>query len=218
MLGDATQKNLTVTISTVAELQDYIGVHLTEYRLDHTLTIQLADGVYNLGAVVSTLNKLYGGGEVIIQGNSSDRTLVKIETEYNRLVIKGCSAKVILKNLTLSANASNNANERLIVDGSPRVFLNNVLVSKGGVNVGVGVRAINGSNVYLTQGTVADSSVFAQGIFVKDATSRFILEPSATVPTTLNWTPGMIVENTNPTTHLGWVFSGGAWKTYGAIT
>lgn len=217
LLDDATQKNKIVSIANMAEFREFIRTYLTEYAVNHTLTVQLANGTYAFGEIQGEISALVGGGEVVIQGNSSDRSLVVLETDYNRLQIKNCKAKVRLKNLTISGSVGNNSYERLIIDNSPFVVLDNVLINKNGMNVGVGVRAINNSIVYITNGTIANSSLFSIGIFIKDLTSKFVMDPAAAAPSTLNWSTGMIVENISPTTHLGWIFSGGAWKNFGAI-
>lgn len=215
---DSTQKDFTVNISNIADLRKFITTYLDAYTVNHKLTVQLADGIYNFDLIVSTIQKLNGSGELIIQGNASNRSLVTLQTDYKRLVVKDCEAKVRFKNIKLSSSVSNGSYERLNVDNAKSVWLDNVLIAKDGLNVGVGVRASNGSVVHITNGTVADSTAFSLGIFVKDATSKFIIDSSETAPTTLNWSDGMIVENTNPVNHMGWVFSGGAWKTYGSIT
>src|SRR5690606_15533439 len=96
---DATQKDLTVNISNMAELRNFIALYLTNYKIDHNLVISLANGDYNFGSIVSRIQKLTGSGELTILGNASDRTLVKLKTEYQRLIIDDCSVKIRFKNL-----------------------------------------------------------------------------------------------------------------------
>ncbi|OEC84807.1 hypothetical protein [Acinetobacter sp. YK3] len=215
---DSTQKNLIVNISNIEELRKFISTYLDNYHVNHKLTLQLADGIYNFDLVVSVINTITGGGEVCMQGNPASNNKVVLQTDFKRLLIKNCKATIRLKDLTISASNSNGYNERLNVDNSQAVYLDNVLITKSGQNVGVGVRATNGSIIYITNGTIADSTSFVNGIFIKDNTSKFIMDSSTSIPLTLNWSSGMLVENSNPIANIGWVFSGNTWKTYGAIS
>jgi len=192
LIGDSSRKNLTINVSSVADLIKNLRLYALDFELNHEITIQLADGIYNIpDDNLAYIRRVYGNGRLTIQGNSSNREAVKVYNIYRQLQVDCCTAKIRFKDLTISCATSNNGNERLYVNNSPSVYLDNVLITKAGLNVGVGCNAVNGSNVYIQNSTIIDSSAFATATWRKDASSKFIIQGYDAIPTSGAWSNGM---------------------------
>lgn len=209
--GDQTEKAVTYNLTNVAELRSTLLSLSGNFNIDHTTTITLAAGTYDVSLFL-TVNGIGGVGELIVQG-TSDRSQVRLIVGASNLGLTNISAKVRFKNLTLASNTTNASARRLSVDNCSNVVLDNVLLERGEVNTGYAVIANNGSNVSLINGTEATGS-FAQKAFDAADTSKFIMDRRASAPTSGVWTAGMSFEYINPTTHRGAFYSGTAWVDY----
>lgn len=209
--GDQTEKAVTYNLTNVTELTATLISLSSNFNIDHTTTITLASGTYDISSFLS-VGGIGGIGELIIQG-TSDRSQVRLIVGAGNLELTNISAKVRLKNLTLASNTSNASARRLLVSKCSDVVLDNVLLERGAVNTGYAVVASNGSNVSLINGTEAIGS-FAQRVFDASDTSKFIMDRRASAPTTGSWTAGMSFEYINPTTHRGAFYNGTAWIDY----
>lgn len=220
--GDKSERSQTINVATVDDFRTAIRNYATDYEVNHEVIIQLTDGIYDLGLINSVINRVNGSGSLTVKGNSTDRSAVKFYTQYNRLQVNSSTAKVILKDLTISGATGNNSYDRLIVNESPNVILSNVLISKDGLNVGAGCKATNNSRVFIRNNTIVDSTSFSNKAWNWDSTSSFVIEQNSVKPTSGAWIEGMKIDFTNATN--GYVsavctVSGmpGTWKNIGFV-
>ncbi|MEX5367398.1 hypothetical protein WCE00_10570 [Acinetobacter haemolyticus] len=213
--GDATQKNITVS-KTVDELPAYFK-EIESMRIDHDLVIQLADGTQQNQSSVQKLSKLTGCGSLTIQGNATDRTLVKLHAG-SRLLISDCSCRVVFKDLTLE-NRTVSTNSHLQQVENCRDLVNDNVLFSTAVNAGSAIYASKQSRITLNNGSIAiNSGGSFTNVYQALAGSRIDYEKLNALPSGGAWNVGFKIENSNPTSHVGWVYSSTGWKTYGAIS
>lgn len=172
--GDETTKDDTVTKSIV-DLREYL-TSIQDMEINHTLTIQLSNGVQPTvtdNTWINSITRLKGIGKVIIQGNSTNRELVKLHGAWQQTRIKDCSVTVELKNLTIESRTSGGDGYYILeTDNARKVILNNVLLSGNQLNVGSGVYARNGSEVYVSSGTDVLNGNIQDTKYKVDGTSK----------------------------------------------
>jgi hypothetical protein len=218
---DSTQKAETINFSDASSLIERMG-RFRNYDYDYDVTWQLADGTYDLTPGNPNLRNLDGAGTLTIQGNAADNTAVKILSDFNDFGFLNCNIRIVLRNVTIGGSVSSSSNYRLIVDKSPNVVLDNVVITRDGINVGQAIRLRNSSKVTLINGSIATGS-FLDTPYSLDASSELVLERASAPPSTGRWDVGNTVYNSAPTAggNIGWVCTTagepGTWKTFGDI-
>lgn len=198
------RNNDTITIAP-SDLKSNIDL-ISNTTNEFTYTIQLSNGTETLDKV---LENLKGNGTLIIQGNSSDRTLVRLKGTRLGFAIKNCSCRIVLKNLTIENQytVSDNTQYQLDIDNCRMIVLDNVLFDSPTYAVGYSVRARNASTVKLLNGTTAGLNHTA-GFLWDMQTGSDIEIQGTTAPPAGRWTYGMRVRNTDPTVNgiIEWVY------------
>lgn len=224
--GDETSKSETVTLN-VDELTAHLS-SIAHLEINHVYTIKLNDGVQNMPSKANEIFNMKGTGKLIIEGNSADRTLVKIVGAYQRLFLKNSSVSIEFKNLTIENRSSSGYNHIIDVDNCPNIVLNNVSLNNSGFNAGAAVLARNGSHIKLINGTLAEGAgSFGTGgvfkMFDFDSSSSIALDDGTAPPTAGAWQKGMKRINSSPNAggFVGWICTTtarpGTWKGYGLI-
>jgi hypothetical protein len=223
--GDASTKDETINL-TVNQLNDYLN-SLADYEINHTITIKLADGVQPDLSTPNRLTRIKGSGKLLIQGNASNRSAVRLHGGADRFFIESCDCSIELKDLTLENRVSSAFSNILQINNSSKITLNNVAFSSN-VNTGAAVLATNGSNVLLANNTgTTGTGTFAVGgnfaTYDKDESSDIRIADGALAPTTGFWTSGMKIFNPSPQPggYVGVICTAsgkpGTWKGFGLI-
>jgi len=221
--GDSTGKSETISIGGTGAFKTAVA-QSTAYSVEHDLTWQLANGVYDLvdGTSGGRFVGLSGPGTLVIQGNAGDNTLVKLQSDFENLLFRNCSLKIILRNLSIGGKVGNNGNRRLVLDNSPNIILDNVRITSDDINVGVGIYMKNASRVSLVNGS-GMFGTFSTAPFVLDAASEVFIQKAPNPPTAGTWSQGNTVYNSAPVAggSVGWVCvatgAPGTWKSFGTI-
>lgn len=220
--GDQTEKSETRTFTDAATLRSAISL-LNQFDINHTITWQLSDGTYDLTPGNPNIRNIGGYGVLIIQGNPTDNSAVKLLSNFNDLAIRNCAIRVVLKDLTIGGNVSNNFNYRLGISNSPNVVLDNVRILRDGLNVGYAAIVSDSSKLTLTNGSYAVGP-FATTTYSVDDSSELIIEKGSAPPAVGTWDVGNVVLSDAPAAggHVGWICTTagtpGVWKTYGSIS
>ena len=172
--GDSTNRDITVKITP-----DELPAHLKSLEgmeINHTYTIELKDGTQSTQPTSwrNTINKISGVGKLIIKGNPSDRSSVRLHGSYQMLRVKDSSVTVELKDLTVDSRVSGGGTgfNLFTADGARKVILSNVVFDTTGFNSESAVYAKNGSEVYVVNGTTTVGSTYLGGTYKKDNTSQ----------------------------------------------
>ena len=125
-----------------------------------------------------------------------------------------------MKNLAISGTVANSGYTRVIFDNCKNVVLDNVVVQKNDINVGVGI-ANNGSNIFMMNGAGVDSTSFAVGAIKVAYGGTVTIEPLDTDPTNPGWFVGAKYYIKTPVSAgpVGkvWVSAAVGWKAFGTI-
>jgi len=101
--GDSSNKDSTLSVTTAAELRAAVQEKVA-YEVLHSFVIQCADGTYDLASSSAYVEKVSGNGEFVIAGNALDNTAVVLQTDFRRIQVLDCSAKIVLRDLTISGS------------------------------------------------------------------------------------------------------------------
>lgn len=185
-------RSQTETI-TAANLKATLDIY-NKSRLEFTHVIQISNGSEDIEKIIE---KITGEGRYIIQGNGGDRALVKIRGARLGLTIKNCTAEITLRNLTLENNTGYNdpSLAQLYVDNCRKVILDNVLFDATKHTVGTAVRATNGSEVIIINGTMADTRHAATTVWQEQTNAKITIAPMSAPPSTGQWQIGQRVKN-----------------------
>lgn len=220
--GDETTKDETFTVNV-----DDLPVKLIELEgmiVNHTITIQVNDGVQGDLGLAQKIENLHGSGKIIIQGNSGDRTAVELHGGENRLQVTDCTIPVILKDLTVDNRLSSNFS-RLIVANNANLKFDNVLLNNGLASCGAGVDAFRGTSIFVDELTEASGNfegASAYKFYNLDATSELNFADRAAAPSGFG-SVGWRIYNSAPVAggSMGWVCTtrgtSPVYKTFGTI-
>jgi hypothetical protein len=223
--NDSANKAETINFSDAATLRNTI-TQFRNYAYDFDVTWQIADGTYDLETDNPFLQNLSGSGTLTIQGNALDNTAVKLLSSFNDFGFENCNMRIVLKNLTIGGTLVSNSAYRLFARNSPNVILDNVVITRDGINTGSAMLIQDGSKVTLINGTIATATpgVFANTSFDVDASSELVIQKASAPPATGYWSVGNIVYDDVPTSggQIGWVCTvegeAGTWNAFGAIS
>lgn len=198
------RNNDTITIppSDLKSNFDLINNTTNEF----TYTIQLNNGTETLDKL---LQDVKGNGTLIIQGNASDRTLVRLKGARLGFLLKNCICRIVLRNLTIENQytVSDNSIAQIDVDNCRSVTLDNVLFDAPSFAVGCAVRARNGSHVTLMNGTTCGLNHTTGAAYEIFSGSKIDIQ-AVTAPPTGRWAFGMRVNNADPSVNgiIEWIY------------
>jgi hypothetical protein len=183
-------KNETITAANLKATLDIYNKN----RLEFAHVIQISNGSEDLEKIIE---KITGEGRYIIQGNGGDRTAVKLRGARLGMTIKNCTAEITLRNLTLENNTGYNdpSLAQLYVDNCRKVILDNVLFDATKHTIGTAVRAMNGSEVIISNGTVADTRHAAATVWQELTNAKITIAPMPAPPSTGQWQIGQRIKN-----------------------
>ena len=217
--GDQTESKIVISVTSAQQLQQ-LATRYSYYGLDHDVALNLAVGDYDLTNLLTTFESISGAGTLSITGSASNPTGVRIITNHNKLRFSNISARLYLKDLVITGSVANNGYKRLTLSNCSNVFLDRVVVQKGGINVGVGIENIS-SNISMFNNSGVDSTSFATGPIVISQGGSVSIEDLDADPTNAGWFVGAKYYTKTPTTGspLGkvWVSAAAGWKPFGTI-
>lgn len=216
---DSTERDLTINIANVDELITWAKT-FSNYDINHNIILQLANGNYDLTNNWLNFISLGGCGRLTIQGDGNNGEGVIIISNDSRLLFKNISCKLILKNMRVSGTVPNNSYVRSWFIDCFDVTLDNFVVLKNGINVGVGIRA-DDSNISLINNSGVNSTSFNISPILPNGNSVISIPASDTDPVNPGWYPGAMFYLKNPvsTGYIGKVYISAAvgWKNFGLI-
>ena len=190
----AFRKNGTEAIATTA-LKARLD-ELNKSELQFRYVIQLTAAAENQEKVIEGI---HGTGIFTIQGVGTDNTKAKIRGARLGLIIRNCSATIVIRYLTIENNTGydDNALAQVTVDNCREVIFEAVKFDATKNTIGTAIRATNNSHVKLRGGTVADTRHGATTAYQAQTGSTIEIEPMTAPPTDGRWIIGQRVKNSD---------------------